>query len=137
MNKLNLVLLLTSLITINIYDLNVNAQSSKDWKDKVLGSYQSKIENGDVMASGVTQFNRNKDSSIGGNYSMNENDEIVRGTLSQCQAVKGKTRVMNCKWNDRYGNGNLQITFSQNFSSFKGYWGENNSNLKYHWSGLR
>ncbi len=66
---------------------------------------------------------------------MNEGGEIVPGKLSKCRAIQ--IRVMSCIWNDKYGTGELEVTFSEDFSSFNGYWGEEFSQPVYRWSGAR
>lgn len=66
---------------------------------------------------------------------MNERGEVLSGRLSRCQAVQ--VRVMRCVWNDKYGTGNLEVTFFEDFSSFNGYWGEENSEPVFRWSGSR
>jgi hypothetical protein len=100
-----------------------------------LGSYQSQIWNAGSLLSGTTEFRENSDGFIEGSYTMNEQGTLVQGTLSQCQTTQ--VRTMNCVWNDKYGTGNLVVTVSENFSSFNGYWGEENSEPEFQWSGSR
>lgn len=66
---------------------------------------------------------------------MNDKGESVLGTLTKCQATQ--VRVMRCVWNDKYGTGSLEVTFSKSFSSFNGYWGEGISKPTFQWSGSR
>lgn len=111
------------------------AQSSNEWLKETLGVYPSQIWGAGRLMSGTTEFQEMSDGSLGGNYTMNELREVVPGTLSQCQAIQ--LLVMRCIWNDRYGTGNLEVTFSENFSSFVGYWGDDRSEPSFRWSGER
>jgi hypothetical protein len=127
--------LATSLLLAGVCHLNASAQSSTDWLEQALGNYQSQIWSADSLVSGTTEFRKTSDGSIEGSYMMNEQEEVVPGTLSQCQTMQ--VRVMRCVWNDKYGIGNLEVTFSENFSSFDGYWGRESSEPASPWNGSR
>lgn len=118
-----------------VCSLNASAQSSSDWVDQALGNYQSRILSAGGLVSGTTEFRKTREDSLEGSYSMDEQGKVVFGTLSQCQVMQ--VRVMRCIWNDKYGTGNLEVTFSENFSSFNGYWGEQSSEPVFRWSGSR
>ncbi|MFN5864639.1 MAG: hypothetical protein ACK451_22325, partial [Pseudanabaena sp.] len=115
--------------------LNASAQSSSDWVDQALGNYQSRILSAGSLVSGTTEFRKTREDSLEGSYTMDEQGKVVFGTLSQCQVMQ--VLVMRCVWNDKYGTGNLEVTFSENFSSFNGYWGEIGSEPVFRWSGSR
>jgi hypothetical protein len=102
---------------------------------KIFGSYQSQIWSGGSFISGTTEFVTARDGSIGGKYTMNEPTGANSGTLSQCKSLR--SRVMRCVWIDRYGTGNLEMTFSENFTNFVGYWGTDRSKPEYVWVGAR
>jgi hypothetical protein len=127
--------LVVSLFLVGTFNLNSNSQPSSNWLRKAVGSYQSKIWSSGNLISGKTEFRKTNDSSLEGSYMMNEKEESVSGKLSQCQAIQ--LRVMRCAWNDKYGTGSLEITFSENFSTFNGYWGEGSSEPVFRWSGSR
>ncbi|NMF57221.1 hypothetical protein [Pseudanabaena yagii] len=118
-----------------VCSLNASAQSSSDWVDQALGNYQSRILSAGSLVSGTTEFRKTREDSLEGSYTMDEQGKVVFGTLSQCQVMQ--VRVMRCVWNDKYGTGNLEVTFSENFSSFNGYWGEIGSEPVFRWSGSR
>jgi hypothetical protein len=105
-----------------VCSLNASAQSSSDWVDQALGNYQSRILSAGSLVSGTTEFRKTREDSLEGSYTMDE---------------QGKVLVMRCVWNDKYGTGNLEVTFSENFSSFNGYWGEIGSEPVFRWSGSR
>jgi len=127
--------LATSLFLASTYHLSVTAQPAIDWIERALGNYQSQIWSAGSLVSGTTEFRKTSDGSLGGRYTMNEQGGVVPGTLSQCQAMQ--VRVMRCVWSDKYGTGNLEVTFSEDFSSFNGYWGEASSEPVFPWSGSR
>ncbi|WP_286396036.1 hypothetical protein [Pseudanabaena mucicola] len=118
-----------------VCSLNASAQSSSDWVDQALGNYQSRILSAGSLVSGTTEFRKTREDSLEGSYAMDEQGKVVFGTLSQCQVMQ--VLVMRCVWNDKYGTGNLEVTFSENFSSFNGYWGEIGSEPVFRWSGSR
>jgi hypothetical protein len=118
-----------------VCSLNASAQSSSDWVDQALGNYQSRILSAGSLVSGTTEFRKTREDSLEGSYTMDEQGKVVFGTLSQCQVMQ--VLVMRCVWNDKYGTGNLEVTFSENFSSFNGYWGEIGSEPVFRWSGSR
>ncbi len=127
--------LVASLLLIGTGNLKANAQSAHDWVEQALGRYQSQIWGGDRLLPGTTEFRKTGSSSIEGRYTMNEQGKSVPGSLAQCQAIQ--VRVMRCVWNDKYGTGNLEVTFSEDFSIFNGYWGEGSSEPGFRWSGSR
>lgn len=127
--------LAASLLLTGIYNLKTNAQPSLNWVEQSLGSYQSQIWAGGNLVSGTTEFRKTSNGYVEGSYTMDEEGELVPGTLSQCRATQES--VMRCVWNDRYGTGNLEVSFSADFSKFYGYWGEENSEPAFRWSGSR
>jgi hypothetical protein len=127
--------LATSFFLTGVCNLNASAQPPTSWVKQSFGNYQSQIWNADNLASGTTEFRETGDGSLGGSYTINEQGGVALGTLSQCQAMQ--VRVIRCAWIDKYGTGNLEVTFSENFSSFNGYWGEGSSEPTFRWSGSR
>lgn len=115
--------------------LDAKAQSANNWLEQASGSYQSRIFSTGSLISGTTEFRQARDGTLAGSYTMNEPGKSVPGTLSECQATQ--IRVVTCIWNDQYGSGNLEVTFSEDFSSFNGYWGEESTEPVFRWSGLR
>jgi len=135
-SRLFLSSLVTSLFLTGIYDQNASAQDSSNWVKKALGIYQSQIFSGNNLVSGTTEFSENSDGYLKGIYMMNDQGKSVLGKLSKCQATQ--VQVMRCVWNDKYGTGTLEVTFSEDFLSFNGYWGEEGrSEPVFWWSGSR
>jgi hypothetical protein len=105
------------------------------WTEKAMGQYPSQIWSGGSLVSGTTELQQAQDGTLGGTYSLKEPTGVVPGKLSQCQAVK--LRVLRCGWTDQYGSGTLEMTFSEDFSGFNGYWAADNSEPVFRWSGSR
>lgn len=127
--------LAASLLLTGISNLQAKAQSSSNWVEEALGSYQSQIWGAIGLVPGTTEFRETNDGSLEGSYSMNEQGRLVPGTLSRCEVMQ--VRVMRCIWNDKYGSGYLEVTFSEDFSEFSGYWGVGSSEPTYPWNGSR
>lgn len=115
--------------------LHANAQTSDNWIKQAMGRYQSQIWSGGDLLTGTTEFRQARDGAIEGRYTMNEQGKLTPGTLSQCQTIE--VRVLRCAWNDKYGTGSLEVTFSEDFSGFNGYWGEQNEEPAFRWDGSR
>ncbi|NEO83589.1 MAG: hypothetical protein F6J87_04915 [Spirulina sp. SIO3F2] len=111
------------------------AEFSANWELQILGVYQSEIWGAGEFLSGITEFQRNEAGVVEGRYTMNEQGEVVPGSLSQCQSLE--PLVMHCIWQDRYGTGDLELSFSEDFSRFEGYWGDGNTQPEFPWLGSR
>ncbi|MDX2212524.1 MAG: hypothetical protein SFY66_04465 [Oculatellaceae cyanobacterium bins.114] len=111
------------------------AQSTETWTDQVIGSYQSRIWSGSSVIPSTTEFIRSTDGSVRGRYTMVEADGSVPGLLLNCQTVE--TETLRCDWQDKYGTGTFEASFSGDFSRFNGYWGTGDEEPWLRWSGLR
>ena len=131
-SKLFFTSLATALLVASSYSLEAKAESADNWLSQAVGSYPGQIWSGGVLIPAETEFLRNNDNSLIGSYSMQGQG---LGVLSQCQAIK--KLVARCIWNDRYGSGDLEVTFSENFSSFKGFWTPKGLTEKLPWNGKR
>jgi hypothetical protein len=132
-SKLFFTSLAASLLLASSSGLPAKADDSTDsWLNKAVGSYPGQIWSDGALIPAETEFLRNNDNSLIGSYSMQGQG---LGVLSQCRAVK--LLVARCIWNDRYGSGDLEITFTENFSSFKGYWTPKGLSEKLPWNGKK
>lgn len=113
----------------------VRAEFAADWEVQVLGVYQSQIWGADEFLSGVTEFSQGREGFVEGRYTMNVQGEVVPGRLSRCQS--SQPLIMRCIWQDRYGTGSLELTFSEDFLGFEGYWGADDSTPDFPWMGSR
>jgi hypothetical protein len=131
-SKLFFTSLATSLLLVSFHSLEAKAESTDNWLGQAVGNYPGKIWSGDGLIPGETEFLLNDDKSLIGSYSMQGQG---LGVLSQCRAVR--MLVARCIWHDRYGSGDLEVTFSENFSSFKGFWMPKGLTEKLPWNGKR
>ncbi len=129
----------TAIAITSLGNLNAQAQSkvpsSETWMAQALGSYKSQIWSAGVLLPGTTTFSQASDGSLAGSYTMNELGKLVPGTLNQCRVMRA--RVTRCIWTDKYGTGTLEVTFSESFSSFNGYWGVDSAKPEFRWNGAR
>ncbi|AFZ37940.1 hypothetical protein Sta7437_4476 [Stanieria cyanosphaera PCC 7437] len=117
------------------YSIVTKAESQNNWLKKATGNYQSFIWNAGTLTRGTTEFNLVARNELIGSYTMREKHSTVSGALSECQSIK--IGLISCRWNDKYGTGNLTIVFSKDFSNFNGYWNLENSQQKFPWRGSR
>lgn len=84
----------------------------------LVGQYEGIIfSNG--AKKGSTRFALSSSKKIIGAYVFGGLATREKGTLSRC---KLKGTQMTCRWSDAYGNGTLDIRFSDNFCEFDGIW---------------
>ena len=113
-----------------------SSSTTKDfrWVQNIIGTYKGEIWSNGGNTIGVTRFYTDNYGSLAGSYNFgNEN-----GSLDSC--VKTKTANINqltCQWNDEYGSGPLEISFSNNFAKFEGEWTANGDDGIYVWNGAR
>jgi hypothetical protein len=129
--------ILVSMLAGRAIAQDITSDHDPDFRSSNLqnGTYQSQIWSSGSFISGTTTFVSGRGGEIGGRYTMKERDRVVEGSLSNCK--KMQSRKMRCVWNDPYGTGNLEITFSANFTNFEGYWGEGQSQPSFVWVGSR
>ena len=90
------------------------------WQSKIAGSYTGAIFNGDDEFPAKTTF-KNDAGKLSGTYELDNAGLAITGTLSEFTVIGD--RKLKCRWTD-YANseGNLNLTFSADMSSFKGHW---------------
>jgi hypothetical protein len=94
--------------------------------------YQAEARQDPVM----NELFLDQDCSLSGWYRFDEKTGPVSGTFYPIQVIDGKT--LKGFWNDSYGKGSWQVTFSNDFRSFEGTWGsEESDDIQGTWSGKR
>lgn len=126
---------LTTLLFAGATTVETSEQAAPAWFSRVTGRYQSQIYNQNDLTTGTTEFSRDKTGALVGNYFMDEAGVLVPGRLSQCQAVQ--VQVLRCRWFDKYGTGTLEVTFTEDFTSFTGLWGDQEAPPEHVWNGQR
>jgi hypothetical protein len=100
------------------------------WQSKISGSYKSEIFTGDTKFIGKTTFKGS-----GGTYELDDNGTKVTGTLTKITA--DGDRKLKCRWKDTNGEGNFTLTFSDDLSSFKGQWDNDDAGASGAWNGKK
>jgi hypothetical protein len=127
---------LVSMSTSRAIAQDITSDRYLDFRSSIQGgTYQSQIWSSGSFMSGTTTFVSGRGGEISGRYTMKEQDSLVEGSLANCKTMQ--SRKMQCVWRDRYGTGNLEITFSPNFTNFEGYWGTGGSQPSFVWVGAQ
>ena len=106
------------------------------WASKAAGSYKGGIFSGATEFPGTTKIQADKSGKLSGTYELKEADgTVVKGTLSDFRTVGD--RKLECKWTDKNGTGDFEITFAADLASFKGQWNNADNDQKHAWNGKR
>ncbi|MEO0868103.1 MAG: hypothetical protein AAFY17_06565, partial [Cyanobacteria bacterium J06642_11] len=108
---------------------------NNDWVDNIVGSYNSRIWNGVEPVAGKTEFLMTENSTLIGSYVMDDPSGLALGVLTECQP--SEPRLLNCTWYDRYGTGDLDVRFSEDFVRFEGTWGSPEFSERFGWQGIQ
>lgn len=122
------------LITLILVAFTVSAAEDSDFS-RMAGRYVGEVFNGGDMDPVVTTFFITPDGRLKGNYVAEDEIEIVEGTVSNVFNIEGRTYSF--EWTDKYGEGQAVLVFSEDFSSFKGFWTDNSGSDQLPWSGTR
>lgn len=101
------------------------------------GRYLGRIESSNEFLPIVTVFNKSSNPVTGtsaGVYFMSEPTRLINGRLSNCR--DNSAREVKCRWQDRYGSGDVTFGFNGNYSSFEGRWTVKGSEGEFAWSGF-
>ena len=98
------------------------------------GQYSSQIGDGLGFQVGITEFFVNDIGDVQGSYIIREEDGLTLGLLTDCGQ---EAQELDCLWFDRYGSGDLLIEFSEDWGSFQGTWGREDSDERLPWRGVR
>lgn len=101
------------------------------------GRYLGRIESSNEFLPIITVFNKTPNPATGlsaGLYYMSEPTRLINGRLSNCS--DSSAREVKCRWQDRYGSGDVTFGFNGNYSSFEGRWTVKGSEGEFAWSGF-
>lgn len=103
-----------------------------------VGKYCGELLSAGIMSEVETRFVRNVASgTITGAYVFDDRGEPVEGMLAEAgDDGDGNDLTRLFIWRDKYGYGKLVVTFTPDFSEFRGMWGETGSALA-PWNGRR
>ena len=106
------------------------AQDISGWPLKIGGAYKSDISS----FTGTTTF-KIAGGKLSGGYELTDGGKKVTGTLSNF-AASGKN-TLKCRWKDINGVGDFTMVFSDDLSSFKGNWTNDDGGGGGAWNGKK
>jgi hypothetical protein len=115
----------------------VASGSSAHARDPV-GKYCGGLLSSGVMSEVETRFVRNvSNGTITGSYIFDDRGQPTEGMLAEASDDgDGNDLTRLFIWRDKYGYGKLVVTFTPDFSEFRGKWGDSGSALA-PWNGKR
>ena len=106
------------------------------WVTKAAGSYKGGIFTGKTEFPGTTKVQADKKGALSGTYELKEADgTVVKGTLSDFRTIGD--RKLACKWKDKNGTGDFEMTFAADLASFEGLWNNAGQEQKHAWNGKK
>ena len=113
------------------------ALAQTPWTSTIGGEYQGSLVSSGQAVPVSTQLRVGPNQAIRGSYTFIESGNVpVTGSLESCAVVRAQ--VLSCKWRDRYGDGTLELTFSNDARSFNGRWSASDQPGKWlAWSGSK
>jgi hypothetical protein len=102
---------------------------------RMVGKYVGEVYNGNDMDPVMTTFILLPDGRLKGNYVAQDEVEVVEGTISNAYNIEGRTYSF--EWTDKYGEGQAVLIFSEDFSSFDGFWTEKSGSDELPWTGQK
>ncbi len=103
---------------------------------KLVGTYKGIIASGTMDSPGTTRFSQDNNGNVSGSYEYADEHKVTAlGTLKDCKLVSELN--LHCHWTDKYGTGDLKITFDASMTKFNGKWNFKGSNVAYPWSGVK
>jgi len=105
------------------------------WQSKIDGSYKSVIFNGDTDYPAKTTF-KTVGGKLSGTYELDNFGITITGKLHKFSVVGD--RKLKCRWiDDEDRVGNLNMTFAEDCSSFKGHWDPDDGDGDGAWNGKK
>lgn len=104
--------------------------------DSVVGIYKGVIASATPDSPGTTNFSKDANGNIIGAYEYaDEHNVTAKGALKDCKQTGDSS--LHCQWVDKYGTGDLKITFDANASKFTGAWNLKGSDFTMPWTGAK
>jgi len=102
------------------------------------GSYLGSIQSSNEYIPVVTRFFKSDDrwgDIETGDYQMRELKSIVVGVLSSC--LPKEAWIVNCRWQDKYGQGNVAFEFTDDYEQFDASWQIDRLQGNFKWNGAK
>jgi len=110
-------------------------RGADSWMTQIAGSYKGGMWGGETRYPGTTTFSVDAKGAVKGTYELDENGTAVPGKLSDFRVVG--PRQLACRWEDKNGEGDLNMTFTDDLSRFDGLWTLDGAAEKHRWDGTR
>lgn len=125
-----------SILLFAILTFSIPAFSSNDEAlSNIAGVYAgSLLSNGDMLPV-TTHFTLSDQGELTGTYELIEEDGSEAGTLKNINVNSDFFLTMT--WEDKYGEGTLRVLFSEDYSVFKGFWGDSGNLITLDWDGAK
>ena len=125
----------SSILLVVTIALVAGCEAPGNWKSKMAGTYTGFIHNGEDKHPSITTFKLDGDK-LSGKYKLNVMDNDINGDLSEFTLTDdGEVK---CRWVDHVSRtGDLFMTFSPDFSSFKGNWNDEGMEKGDPWTGKK
>lgn len=102
------------------------------------GNYLGNIQSSNEFVPVVTLFEK-PDGRFGsvssGSYQMSEAKSVVTGQISSCLAKEGY--IVDCRWKDKYGQGDVSFQFTDDYERFKATWRIDRIEGEFKWNGAK
>ncbi len=101
------------------------------------GTYCGQLSSAGVLSDAETHFETAADGTVVGKYVFSDQGQSVDGELAETgDDGDGSDLTRSFMWRDKYGYGQLIVTFTPDFSEFDGRWNAGGSELL-PWNGRR
>jgi hypothetical protein len=124
---------LANLIVLGALFASVPVHASYSNENTV--TYCGTLLSGTAPTEVVTTVQFKGETDLAGTYKFLEDGKPVSGTLVSKDVMKDHQAVL--LWNDKYGEGSLAVTFSEDFDSFDGKWGTGSDEPTHSWQGKK
>jgi hypothetical protein len=106
-----------------------------NWQSRVVGTYKGIIFSSGIESPGVTKISKDADGNFKGDYNFTEKNTKITGILYGFQIIS--PLKLKCKWKDKYGIGDLSMSFNESVTGFSGSWNVEGKSEKFPWNGSK
>lgn len=109
--------------------------SYENWQSKVTGIYKGIIFSDEIESPGITKIYKDANGNFKGDYEFIDKEAKIAGTLYDFQVIS--PLQLKCRWRDKYGTGDLSMSFNNSVTKFNGSWNADGKEKKYPWNGTK
>ena len=101
----------------------------------ISGVFEGNLLSNQKLLPVETRFNLTDQGNLTGTYVMTEEGGTETGKFKNIKLDSDYSLTMT--WVDKYGEGTLRVLFSEDYSTFKGFWGDSVNSIGLDWDGDR